>query len=220
MPRKLVLVALGALLSLVAAASAQAASSLEIKVLSNRADLISGGEALVEVKIPDGTSASSVQVFDDGRDVTSMFARRLNGRYEGVVTGLSVGPNVITARAPGLPDASVTVANHPNGGPVFSGPQVQPWVCQSTATDSQCNQPPTYAYQYKSSVTGQFAAYDPQNPPSDVAQVQTDNGHMTPYIVRIETGYQDRDQYKIAVLFDPAKPWTAWAPQRQFNHSC
>ena len=24
-----------------------------------------------------------------------------------------------------------------------------------------------------------------------------------PYIVRIETGYQDRDQYKIAVLYEP-----------------
>ena len=39
-----------------------------------------------------------------------------------------------------------------------------------------------------------------------------------PYIVRVETGYQDRDQYKIAVLYDPEKPWTAWAPQKQWNH--
>src|SRR4051794_20940108 len=151
MPRKLVVLALGALLLLAAAAPAKAASNLEVKVLSNRADLISGGDALVEVKVPAGVSASSVQVFDDGRDITGSFARRLNGRYEGVVTGLSVGPNVLTARAPGLPDASVTVSDHPNGGPVFSGPQVKPWVCQASAADSQCNQPPTYTYQYKSS---------------------------------------------------------------------
>ena len=39
-----------------------------------------------------------------------------------------------------------------------------------------------------------------------------------PYIVRVETGYQDRDQYKIAVLYDPAKPWEPWAPQQQWNH--
>jgi len=32
----------------------------------------------------------------------------------------------------------VTIVNHPNGGPVFSGPQVQPWVCANpAATDDQ-----------------------------------------------------------------------------------
>jgi Tannase-like family of unknown function (DUF6351) len=218
MPRKLVVLALGALLLLAVAEPAQAASSLEIKVLSNRADIISAGDALVEVKIPAGTSTSSVRVYDDGRDVTSSFARRTNGRYEGLVTGLSVGPNVLTAKAPGTTSASITVTDHPNGGPVFSGPQVKPWVCQATATDSQCNQPATYSYEYKSSVTGQFSSYDPQNPPSDVAQVQTDNGQMTPYIVRVETGYQDRDQYKIAVIYNPGSVWQPWTPQPQWNH--
>ena len=39
-----------------------------------------------------------------------------------------------------------------------------------------------------------------------------------PYIVRIETGYQDRDQYQIAMLYRPGQPWKPWAPQSQFNH--
>ncbi len=39
-----------------------------------------------------------------------------------------------------------------------------------------------------------------------------------PFIVRLETGYIDRDQYAIATLFDPGKPWTPTAPQPQFNH--
>ena len=39
-----------------------------------------------------------------------------------------------------------------------------------------------------------------------------------PFIIRIETGYQDRDQYQIAVLYQPGKPWEPWAPQPQFNH--
>ena len=38
-----------------------------------------------------------------------------------------------------------------------------------------------------------------------------------PFIVRLETGYIDRDQYAIATLFDPSKPWKATAPQPQFN---
>jgi hypothetical protein len=209
--------AASALLLLCAAGSAQAASNLEVKVLSNRADVISAGDALVEVKIPTGVSASSVTVFDDDRDITSSFGRRLNGRFEGLVTGLSVGSNVITAKAPGLPDASVTISDHPNGGPVFSGPQVKPWVCQASATDSQCNQPASYAWQYKNTA-GEFGAYDPQSPPSDVATVTTDNGQQVPYIVRVETGYQDRDQYRIAVIYQPGSAWTAWSPQRHWNH--
>jgi hypothetical protein len=46
----------------------------------------------------------------------------------------------------------------------------------------------------------------------------TDNGVTVPFIVRVETGYQDRDQYKIAVLFQPGQDWSAAQPQEQFNH--
>jgi hypothetical protein len=197
--------------------AAEAAPKLSIDVLSNRADLVSGGNALIAVGIS-GVNPAAVQVTDDGRDVTSAFALRPNGRFEGVVDGLGVGRNVLAARAPGATPAQVTVTNHPSGGPVFSGPQVQPWVCQEGALDEQCNAPASYEYRYKSSLTGQFAAYDPASPPSDVATTTTDQGVQVPYIVRVETGYQDRDQYKIAVLWDPAQPWTAWSPQKQWNH--
>jgi Tannase-like family of unknown function (DUF6351) len=210
------IVAMLAVLAL-AAPAAQAADAPAIEVLSNRADLISAGDALVAIDIG-AADPASVRVAVGDRDVTDAFALRPNGRYEGLVEGLAVGENELTATVPAAPAAHITIVNHPNGGPVFSGPQVQPWVCQAGARDAQCNQPETYSYEYRSSVTGQFAAYDPGNPPADVAQTTTDEGVTAPFIVRTETGYQDRDQYKIAVLFDPAKPWTAWAPQRQFNH--
>ncbi len=38
-----------------------------------------------------------------------------------------------------------------------------------------------------------------------------------PYIVRVERGTMNRGIYDIAVLFDPDKPWTALAPQAQWN---
>jgi hypothetical protein len=76
----------------------------------------------------------------------------------------------------------------------------------------------SYQYQYKSSITNQFSAYDPASPPSDVATTTTDEGKTVPYIVRVEKGYQDRDQYAIAVLYDPSKPWDPWNPQQQWNH--
>lgn len=205
------------LLACTSAPAGAAAPSLGIDVLSNRADVISAGDVLVAIRIPAGVSPSKIRVTDDGRDVTSSFAMRPNGRFEGLVTGLSLGSNVLTASAQGAKSASVTVSDHPNGGPVFSGPQVQPWQCQSTATDSQCNEPATYTYEYKST-SGQFSTYDPGNPPSDVANATTDQGKTVPYIVRVEKGYQDRDQYAIAVLYDPSKPWEAWDPQQQWNH--
>ncbi|HEY1358775.1 MAG TPA: DUF6351 family protein [Thermoleophilaceae bacterium] len=189
-----------------------------IQVLSNRADLISAGDALVAIGLPSGTDARSVRVTVSGRDVTSSFAERPNGRYEALLTGLAVGDNVLTARLRSGAGAKLTIVNHPNGGPVFSGPQVKPWTCQSTATDAQCNEPVSYSYQYKSSLTGQLQSYDPANPASDVADTTTDQGKTVPFIVRTETGYQDRDQYKITVLYDPKKPWAAWSPQAQWNH--
>ena len=39
-----------------------------------------------------------------------------------------------------------------------------------------------------------------------------------PFIVRVETGYEDRDQYSIAVLYNPEEPWSATSPQPQFAH--
>ncbi|MGH2956560.1 MAG: DUF6351 family protein [Solirubrobacterales bacterium] len=208
----------GLVLACLGAQPALAAEQVEIEVLSNRADLISAGDALVEVKLPDGTDPSAVNVSVGERDVSDAFALRENDRFLGLVTDLALGENVLEAELPDGSGARITVTNHPNGGPVFSGPQVQPWVCQSTAVDEQCNQDPTYSFEYKSSTTGQLQPYDPDDPPSDVASTTTDQGMTVPFIIRTETGYQDRDQYKIAVLFDPAKPWEAWSPQQQWNH--
>jgi hypothetical protein len=153
------------------------------------------------------------------RDVTRAFAVRPNGRFEGLVTGLPLGRSVLRATAGRRRGPAAVVVNHPNGGPVFSGPQVQPWVCQKTAVDEQCNQPPAYSFLYRSTspARSELAPYDPKDPPSDVASTTTDEGVRVPFIVRIETGYQDRDEYKIATLYQPGKPWEPWAPQEQWN---
>jgi uncharacterized tannase-like protein DUF6351 len=215
------LVALACLAAFLAVPTAPAAPSpagLRIEVLSNRADVISGGDALVAIDLPAGVRPSQVKVVLGGRNVTGKFAKRANGRYEGLLTGLREGANVLTAQAPGQSEARIVIRNHPIGGPVFSGPQVQPWVCQNGSTHPKCNAPTTYEYRYKSSLDGQLHSYDPDNPPPDVATTTTQTGATVPFIVRIETGYQDRDQYKIAVLYQPARSWAPWAPQPQFNH--
>jgi hypothetical protein len=51
------------------------AAALNIDVISNRVDPISAGDALVPIDVPDGVEPATTQVTDDGRDVTSAFAR-------------------------------------------------------------------------------------------------------------------------------------------------
>jgi hypothetical protein len=207
-------------LVLALAGAAQAASVPTIRVLSNRADLISGGDALVAIDLPAGTIPSSVKVTLGSRDVSRSFKLRPDRRFEGLLEGLKLGPNVLTARLPGGRGARITIVNHPNGGPVLSGPQVQPWVCQDDAVDKQCNwKYARYEYFYKSSVDGQFHPYngrDPNRPP-DMATTTTDQGRKVDYIVRVETGYQDRDQYKIAILDSSEFPAGPWYPPAGWN---
>jgi hypothetical protein len=203
------------------AASGAAAATLTVRVLSDRANLISGDEALVAVSVPRAVPASSVKVSLNGADVTSEFAQRPNGSYEGLLTGLRPGTDQLTAEAPGATTGQATIVDHEIGGPVFAGPQVQPWVCKDAgASDAKCDAPTTYSYEYKSAITGSLEAYEPGSPPpsSSIATTTTDNGTTVPFIIRIETGYEDRDQYQIAVLFQPGKPWEPWAPQPQFDH--
>jgi hypothetical protein len=139
---------------------------------------------------------------------------------------------VIKATATGARGAQLVLTDHAIGGPVLAGPQIQPWACQKGATDRQCNTPPTFAYSYLPVGTGGlgFAAsgvggantlqpYDPANPPPSplIASATTDTGATVPFVVRTETGYLDRDQYAVATLYQPGKPWTPVRPQPQFN---
>ena len=216
--------ALGCVAALVAPPSLAASGSkhgpVVIAVLSNRADLVSGGEALVAVTPPTGTAPSSVRMGLDGLDITNAFALRRNGRYEGLVTGLRLGDNALTAMFPDGSGARITIADHPKGGPVFSGPQVEPWICQPTAVDARCDEPAKFTYLYRSTnpAESDLRPYDPTNPPSDVATTTTDQGITVPFIVREETGYQDRDRYRIEVLYQPGQPWAPWAPQSHWDH--
>jgi hypothetical protein len=231
------------------AAPAALAQGLQINVLSTRADLVSGPEALTSIDLPAGTDPAAVTVSLNGSDVSSQFAERANGQFEGLLSGLVNGSNTVTATlaggsatggsstggtSTGGTSTSSEIIDHPIGGPIFSGPQVQPWVCQAGATDGQCDAPTTYAYYYMpaidqsqiNSITGPtdlseaFQSYNPSSPPpaAAIATTTTDNGTTVPYIVRVETGYLDRDQYSIAMLWQPGKPWAPWAAQPQWDH--
>ncbi len=205
-------------LAVMAGAATATATPVRVQVLSNRSDLISGGDALVAVRTQSARRARITRLKLNGKRIAKRSIHWHGKRGTGLVTGLRVGRNLILAHA-GKNKTRTTIVDHPSGGPIFSGPQVKPWVCRNpAATDAQCDQPPTFEYQYMSSVTHSLQPYDPSSPPPDVATTTTDKGRTVPFIIRIETGYLDRDQYQYAVLYDPSKPWHPWKPQRQWNH--
>jgi hypothetical protein len=231
------------------------AAGPDIIVLSNRADLISGGDALVQINLPPSVDpARGVKVALNGTLINNTFAVRPNGRYQGLVMGLNNGDNLLTVHT-AQGGAKITITNHPIGGPVFSGAQVQPWICATptpvvesgntpasnasglttVAFDSQCNIATEYKLFYRTTTPGCSSALpDPSPPapaptnncfkpytlgstPADLAMTTTTTGLTVPYVVRVERGTLNRGIYDIAVLFDTTQPWTAVAPQAQWN---
>ena len=63
-----------------------------IEVLSNRADLLSGGNALVEVMLSKHSNPARVRVELNGTDVTSSFAVRADGQLRRARHGPHRGP--------------------------------------------------------------------------------------------------------------------------------
>src|SRR4051794_6801621 len=94
------------------ATAAPAAGVVQGKVLSNRADLISGGDALVEVVAPAGAKTSGLTVTAAGHDVSTAFTARPDGRLIGLVTGLPTGRSDVTAKLRDGRGATITVTNH------------------------------------------------------------------------------------------------------------
>lgn len=185
---------------------------VRIQVLSNRADLVSGDDVLVRITAP--RRAGALRVWLGGRDVS----RKFRTRSTVLLSGLSLGRNLLVARAAGARPDRVVITNHRNGGPVFSGPAAAAYDCQDTARDALCNEPARYSFLYKPVGSSALEPYDPAAPATDVDTATTDQGRTVPFIVRREDGHQDRDRYAILTLFQPGQRWRAWAPQQQWNH--
>jgi hypothetical protein len=187
------LLSAAALACLLPTSAVAADDNHDIVVLSNRADLISGGDALVELIVPPGIIQAlrsggnvKIQASIDGVPVPNdTFALRPDGRIYGLVKSLKVGQNLLTARVPGK-SMSIVITNHPIGGPVFAGAQVQPWICATptpvaesgntpasnasglttVAFDSQCNIATEYKLFYRTTTPGCSSALPDPSPPA------------------------------------------------------
>jgi hypothetical protein len=217
------------LLVAAAPAGAEATHEFELDVLSSPPEMVTGGDALVRVTIPRTVPLHKAGVAVNGRDVTSTLTLDEAARtLTGAVTGLALGDNVLTAEAngqgKGRPRAALTLRNHPVTGPIFSGPQQQPFVCKTVSQglgapladntagigwplgngqwSKDCSANRVVEFLYRTTA-GQFRPLPAGALPADIAQTTTIDGRTVPYVVRREKGTINRFVYSISILAPP-----------------
>ena len=200
---------------------------LAIRTVSTDPDRVSGGDVLVEISFPHGTSSRSLIVSLNGRDVSSAFrSGRAPNTVLGLVTGLALGRNTLRVEGRGQPSESLALTNHAITGPIFSGPHQTPFICETQTfvlpvtggnlgapLDVDCSTATRIDYVYRSTNGTLKPLPNPAVRPADLARTTTSQGVTVNYIVRVETGTINRAIYQIAILHDPAAgpvsdPWT------------
>lgn len=207
-----------------------------MQVVSTKAEYVTGGDALVDVTLPTvpaDAPTPSLAVKLNGADVSSAFAADPNrpGHAIGVVRGLANGDNTLEASYGGAA-ASIRLTNYPITGPVLSGAQITPFICQTqsftlpdgsklpAATDASCSAPTVVHYLYRSTAGGALVPLPGMTSlPADVAMTTTTDGVTVPFVVRVETGTMNRGIYQNAILHDPTREPapSATTPPRGWN---
>src|SRR5258705_12159969 len=212
--RRFQLVAAIAVFVLAATNAGRAADQLQLRVLSSRPDMVTGGDALVRVDLPAGATVAEVKLTVKGVDATKQLKADASGRsLMGLVTGLNNGSNPLAATAAKKGTAKLTVVNHPITGPIFSGPQEQPFICGTNqfklqggatlgpALDANCSIATRVDYVYRGTDKRLHALADPKRAPAD-AEMTDRPATRIPFVIRIETGTINRGIYQIAMVED------------------
>ena len=224
--RTILAAAVGVAIAATAQAKGDSDRDFEISTLSSRADTVTGGDAVVEIKLPHYARPDAVIVRLNGANVTSSFTADADGRrLTGLISGLKLGKNTVTASSRqhhrGEVFERLTIVNHPGHGPVFSGAHQTPWICETAASglgaapaEGPCVAPSRTDWFYRTTA-GSFQPLPTFAPPfpADLAQTITIDGYTVPYIVRVESGTINENIYRIAIIDDPtnpvANPWSA-----------
>jgi hypothetical protein len=218
-------VAIAVVPAFVAMNSVRAADGPQLRVISSRPDMVSGGDALVRVELPAGMAARDVvKLTLNGAEARAKLKDDVGGRsLTGLVTGLRNGPNTLEVTASNKSSTKITLVNHPITGPLFAGSQEQPFVCLTDkfklqgggtlgpALDANCSIATRVDYVYRSKADGKLKPLaDLKTVPADVEMVESPGvggavlGTRIPFIVRIETGTVNRGIYQITMLSNPA----------------
>jgi hypothetical protein len=205
---------------------------VDIDVLSSRADQVSGGDALVRVELS-RHDQDDIRVLLNGDDVTDAFEEK-HGDLVGLVTGLQLGRNRLEVleerRGRDKTLDRLTLENHPQTGPIFSGPHQVPFVCKTIQAglgeplvDNQaglgfrvlgpggttaghslnCSAQTRVDYLYRTT-SGSPPQFRPLpadgSLPADLAKATLLDGRTVDYVVRRERGTINRFIYSFAML--------------------
>lgn len=196
-----------------------------LDVASGRADMVSGGDALIRLKPATPVDPARIAMAVNQVAVGSAFRGDGDQGLVGMATGLRDGTNDVAVwqtdatgvEVPGT-RSTLKVTNHPATGPIFSGPQEEPFFCQThqfrlwtngpfytaSPVSAPCTVPTRVDYLYRNAA-GTFVPFDAAAArPADLSSTTTLDGRTVPYIVRLETGTLNRAVYQIAILHDPA----------------
>ena len=175
-------VAVAGFLTIPLAAQRPPAAPLEIRALSAKPELVSGGDVLVQIAGPANLTAKNVTVRLNGKDVTASFKPAAESKaVVGLLTDLQVGSNAVQASMRGSKaTAQLTIVNHPISGPVIYSPHQTPFVCETQAhglgapLDADCAASTKVDYFYRSTATSAPGAG--QNNQGDLAAADNANG--------------------------------------------
>jgi hypothetical protein len=200
---------------------------VELKVLSSPPQYVSGGDARIAVRAAPGLR-DKLELWLNGKPAPGVLAPAANG-LEGVVTGLVVGRNTLEVRHKNrhVRDRLV-LTNHPITGPIYSGPQQQPFVCTTTqgAVGKQplvesasapgfpvfdasgtkigysktCSIETFVSYFYRSTGNQWRPLPTDGSTPPDLARTTLADGRQIDFIVRQERGSINRFLYSFAML--------------------
>lgn len=198
---------------------------LDIKVLSSHADLVSGGDALIEVAALDGASEGDLSVSVNGKSAEVRWAKTEDGAaFRALISGLDEGANkvAVSLRKPKRAQGDVTLTNHPITGPILSGPHLTPYECRTVESglgeplDANCTANRKIDYFYRAA-DNTFKPLPVGERPTDVVNTTTFDGKTVPYIVRVDSGTINRSIYRIAILDEPGQSAEEWRPGAAWN---
>jgi hypothetical protein len=186
------------------AGTSLAAPPISVWVVSSpRADMVSGGDALVEVRAPAGAYKAAVKLTLNGKDVSSTLTPGPGaGQFRALITGMKDGDNTLNAKldmATAKGSATLKLRNHPLTGPIFSGPHLTPYECRTVESgmgeplDANCSAATKIEYFYRAADNTFKPLADPiAARPADLTMTTTTAGKLVPYIVRVESGTINR----------------------------
>src|SRR6202163_1408341 len=186
--------------------------------------MVSGDDALVQVAVPTDAALDQAMIRLNGQDVSAMFHPDAAAHVlRGLVTGLKVGENTLAVfpdnKGRGRAAEELRLKNYPITGPIFSGPQEQPFLCETQEfklpdgsslgppLDANCSVKMVVTYVYKSTApaapTGRAGRVGINLKPLPSltalppvgAWTTTTTGAKVSFVVRVETGTINRAIY-------------------------